>query len=97
MHLEDPEVWMLYQYNPFQECFDVVGVFSDASLAHDVCGALPEALHATVLRSTMTLALGEIREQAKADVSRGLARRIDSLSERVGQLTALVSAKQQAA
>lgn len=97
MSQHDPEVLVIFQIDPLHEVFEVVGVFSQRADAEAVLANLPAECCPHLFETTMSCALGQIRADAHNERYQALEKRLDGLAERVGQLTAVLTAQRAAA
>lgn len=89
-----PEALVLYRLGELRQDFQVVGVYTHRDEAEAHLAQLPERSNPLIIPMTMEAAMAVLRNEGQSAFEHIFERRLERLAERVGQLTAVVAAKQ---
>jgi hypothetical protein len=88
-----PEALVLYRLDEVREALVVAGVYTHRDEAEAHMASLPDSTRALIVPMTMPDALTALREEGKGEFEHIFEQRLSRLAERVGQLTAVVTAQ----
>lgn len=94
MSAQAPEALVVYRLDALHQDLEVVGVYTHRDEAEAHKAQLPADSNPLVISMTMEAALAVLRGEGQHAFEHIFEQRLERLAERVGQLTAVVAAKQ---
>ena len=95
MNAHSPEVLVVYSLDLLHDDLEVVGIYTHQDEAEAAQADAGDC--SVVVPMSMAQALAIVRENAVAEQSHRFQHRLDQVTERLGQLTALITAQKVAA
>jgi hypothetical protein len=87
------EALVLYRLDEARHTLVIAGVYTHPEEAEAHQAQLPESSSPVIIPMTMAAALAALREEGKGEFEHIFEQRLTRLAERVGQLTAVVTAQ----
>jgi len=94
MSARAPVALVVYRLDALQQNLEVVGVYTHREEAEAHRALLPEESNPLIISMTMEAAMAVLRGEGQSAFEHIFERRLERLAERVGQLAAVVAAKQ---
>lgn len=94
MSAQTPKALVVYRLDALHQDLEVVGVYTHHDEAEAHRSQLPEDSNAMVISMSMEAAMAVLRGEGQSAFEHIFERRLERLAERVGQLAAVVAAKQ---
>jgi hypothetical protein len=89
-----PKALVVYRLDALRQDLEVVGVYTHRDEAEAHLAQLPTDSNPLVITMTMDAAMAVLRGEGQSQFEHIFERRLERLAERVGQLAAVVAAKQ---